>query len=282
MLRRPFWIPRPIGLIHPTLHPVAAYLRRFERSLEWRFDRQKYASQIDMEDLQFRVKKHQSVLVRRYPGVEIDPQLNKIKNLQLVIVAMDGLMIPPGETFSFCKTVGPISKARGFREGIELVSGKARLGVGGGICQASNLIFWLGLHSPMTVVERHHHSFDPFPDTGRVLPFASGATVMHNYRDLRLHNPSSDIFQLRLWLDRKCLNGDLRCSGPLRYSYSVFEKAHRFERIGGHWVRSNELWRRVIDKKSGLTIKEELLVTNRSRAMYEPTPQKLSASSSIT
>jgi len=34
-------------------------------------------------------------------------------------------------------------------------------------------------------IERHHHSFDPFLDTGRVLPFASGAIVMYNYRDLR-------------------------------------------------------------------------------------------------
>jgi vancomycin resistance protein YoaR len=37
--------------------------------------------------------------------------------------------------------------------------------------------------------------------TGRVLPFASGATVMYNYKDLRLHNPTNQTFQLRLWLD---------------------------------------------------------------------------------
>lgn len=282
MLRRPFWIPQPLGQIHPALHPIARKLRNLERSFELKFDRRVYASSIHMGKFAYRVKKHQSVLVRRYPGVDIEPQLNKVKNLQLVIAMLDGLLICRQQTFSFCKSVGPPTAERGFREAIELVSGRARLGVGGGICQASNLIFWLALHSPLSVVERHHHSFDPFPDAGRVLPFASGATVMYKYRDLRLYNPTPASFQLRLWLDGKCLNGDLRCDRKLRYSYSVFEKAHRFERFGKQWIRSNELWRRVIDKESGgHTVSEEFLAANRAMVMYEPNPDKLTALASV-
>ncbi len=44
----------------------------------------------------------------------------------------------------------------------------------GGICQLSNLIHWMVLHSPLQVVERANHSFDPFPDEGRVLPLVLG------------------------------------------------------------------------------------------------------------
>ncbi|MFJ8513275.1 VanW family protein [Lysinibacillus xylanilyticus] len=51
---------------------------------------------------------------------------------------------------------------------------KVKTGVGGGICQLANLLYWMALHTPLIVTERHHHSFDPFPDSGRTLPFGSG------------------------------------------------------------------------------------------------------------
>lgn len=79
---------------------------------------------------------------------------------------------------------------------MELSFGEARPGVGGGICQLSNLIHWMALHSPLQVVERSNHSFDPFPDHNRVLPFGFGAAIFYNYVDLVLHNPTRQHFQL--------------------------------------------------------------------------------------
>jgi vancomycin resistance protein VanW len=77
---------------------------------------------------------------------------------------------------------------------MELSFGEARSGIGGGICQLSNLIHWMAIHSPLVVVERSNHSFDPFPDEGRVLPFGSGAAIFYNYVDLVLHNPTDRVF----------------------------------------------------------------------------------------
>jgi len=114
-----------------------------------------------------------------------------VQNLKAAVPLLTGLLVRPGETFSFCKTIGQPTRARGFTDGMELSHGVARAGVGGGLCQLSNLLHWLVLHSPLTVVERHHHSFDPFPDDGRVLPFGSGATVFFNYRDFRFRNDCS-------------------------------------------------------------------------------------------
>jgi vancomycin resistance protein VanW len=42
----------------------------------------------------------------------------------------------------------------------------------------------MAIHSPLVVVERSNHSFDPFPDDGRGLPFGSGAEIFYNYIDL--------------------------------------------------------------------------------------------------
>lgn len=129
----------------------------------------------------------------------------------------------------------------------------------------------MALHSPLTVLERHHHSFDPFPDSGRVLPFASGATVMYNYRDLRLKNNTNQIFQLKLWLDDKCLNGDLRSDKEMNVKYHVYEKNHFFEQKEKDYFRSNELWREVKNKGRGaIDLKDEFIVRNYAEVKYVP------------
>jgi len=90
----------------------------------------------------------------------------------------DGIILRPKETFSYCKLVGLPTKRKGYLLGMEVTFGEARAGIGAGICQISNLIHWLVIHSLFTVTERYHHSFDFFPDDGRVLPFSSGASFL--------------------------------------------------------------------------------------------------------
>ncbi len=283
MIKRPKWIKRSFATYHPLLYSLVVYIKRIERHLEWIFDKHKYSSNRSEDILENRVKKHQSVLIRKLSESEDKMlQINKIENLKIVIENLNGIIISPGETFSFYKLVGKPTKKRGFLEGMELSRGCARPGIGGGICQASNLIYWLALHSPLEIIERHHHSFDPFPDQGRILPFASGATVMYNYRDLRLKNDTLHEFQLKFWLDKKCLNGELRCSNFLRYSYSVYEKDHRFVEENNQIFRGNELWRRVIDKKDGgKTINHEFIISNFAEVKYIPTKKKLKTKTSL-
>lgn len=268
LLRRPSWLPGPLGTLFPPLAPLARWFRSCERRIGWMTDGRDYCATRSSVSLSFRVKKHQSILVRRLAGADPRLQRNKARNLAIVVDAIDGVVIEPGQTFSFWKLLGAPTRRRGFVEGMQLVNGEARSGIGGGICQASNLIFWLALHSPLTVVERYHHSFDPFPDNNRVLPYASGATVLYPYRDLRLTNPKQARFQLRLWLDKKRLNGDLRSDQPLEVSYKVLEKNHCFEHDGGRTFRRNELWRRITDKTTRRRLGEQLLVRNRGEVKY--------------
>ena len=267
-------------MLRPWLYDLALFARQTERSAEWIWDEHDYRLRRSRVSLASRVKKHQSVLIRRTPGADPRLQHNKVTNLRLVIERLDGIVIEPGQTFSFCKLVGRPTRRRGFRDGMELVRGVARAGVGGGICQVSNLIYWLALHSPLEVVERHHHSFDPFPDDGRVLPFASGATVMYNFRDLRLRNNTTHAFQFRFWLDAKCLNGELLSEVPLLHSYTVIERNHRFEQIDGTWYRENELWRAIVDRDTGIVQREERACRNRSEVKYNPSPEALARSTS--
>ena len=81
-----------------------------------------------------------------------------------------------------------------------LRDGAAASGVGGGLCQISNMLHWLGLHSDLEVTERHRHSFDPFPDSERRVPFGTGATLLDGIFDLKVTNPTAIDHQFRLRL----------------------------------------------------------------------------------
>jgi vancomycin resistance protein VanW len=107
---------------------------------------------------------------------------------------------------------------------MELSFGEAKSVTGGGLCQSSNLMDWLALHSPLTINENHHHSFDPFPDDGRVLPFGSGATVFYNYWDFLLTNNTSWTFQINLCLTDKLLEGEIRINEELDFNYHVWRR----------------------------------------------------------
>lgn len=260
-----------LSQVHPVFYFLSVWTKRAKRYWRWKFDGRTYASVRSPEKLPFRVKKHQSVLLRKLGDSDRQLQVNKVTNLRIAIGRMNGLLIRPGETFSFCRLVGRPTKRKGYLPGMELSFGKARAGIGGGLCQAANLIHWLVIHSPLTVTERHHHSFDPFPDDGRVLPFGSGATVFYNYRDYQFTNETPYTFQLNLWLSEKCLEGELRITEELDYVYHVFEKNHEFLKSGDLFFRSNEIWRqKMLRYKSGKVIATELLTKNFARVAYTP------------
>ncbi|NDI35198.1 VanW family protein [Chengkuizengella sediminis] len=230
---------------------------------------QNYTTQILEQTLPFTLKKHQSLLRRRLGSSDTRLQENKIVNLNLCINKMDGVVINPGETFSFWKLIGNPTAKKGFIEGLLLSQGQVSTGIGGGVCQLANLLYWLVLHTPLKVVERHHHSFDPFPDDHRVLPFGSGASVFYNYIDFKFYNPTNQKFQIKLWLTEKQLKGAVHSDMEWKYSYHIEEKNHKFIQKDGKNYRENEIWRRVVDKKTGNTMNRELIVHNFSEVKYD-------------
>ena len=256
---------------HPILYFLAIWTRRVKRIAEWNLDKKKYSKTRSSDKLSNRIKKHQSVLLKKLGENNKQLQINKVTNLEIAVKQLNGILIKPGETFSFCKLVGLPTKRKGYLLGMELSFGEARAGIGGGICQISNLIHWLVIHSPLTVTERYHHSFDPFPDDGRVLPFGSGATVFYNYRDYQFTNQTEHTFQINLWFTNKCLEGELRINKELEYAYHVIEKEHQFLRIDGQFYRKNEIWRdKILKFESGKIIETELITKNFARVTYEP------------
>jgi len=204
-------------------------------------------------------------------------QHNKVINLRLAARCINETIIRPNQTFSLWRLVGRPTARRGFVAGLLLSQGEVLEGIGGGLCQIANLLFWLFLHTPLTVTERHHHSFDAFPDSGRVLPFGSGATIFYNYVDLQARNDTQLTFRIRLWVDDRFLRGEIMCSGEPAYSYKIIERNHRFvyDPSKGKWFRENDLFRRIRDRQTGQLVIEEHLLHNYSQVMYDYRPAEV-------
>jgi len=245
---------------------------RLERRLADRLSGTRFAGRQSPDRLAIVVTRHGSLLRRRLGATDPALQEAKIANLRLAVRSIDGLVIAPGETFSFWRRVGPPSARRGYRDGLVLRGGRPATGTGGGLCQLANLLHWMALHTPLEVTERHHHGFDPFPDDRRVLPFGTGASVFYNYVDLRLRNPTDQPFQLGAWLTDRELRGAILTSRPLPFAYHVVEVRHHFEAAPEGVVRCNEVWRRHVDRVTGQRVAEELLMRNRSRVGYPVDP----------
>ncbi|WJH37229.1 VanW family protein [Paenibacillus sp. CC-CFT747] len=154
-------------------------------------------------------------------------------------------------------------------EGLQLANGRVTTGTGGGLCQMANLLFWLALHTPLEIRERHHHSFDLFPDDRRVIPFGSGTSVAYNYVDLRLYNPTEFTFQYRLWLSEEFLEGTIHTDRALAFRYRIEERNHRFYEEKGRSYRENEIWRLTLDPQNGDLLSSTLLLRNKAEVRYQ-------------
>jgi len=255
----------------PALYPVAVRYHRARKRVEWMRTSTAYARERQPADLPVRVKRHKSLLLRQLGETEMWMQHNKVTNLRLACGQVDGLIIRPGETFSFNQVVGNATRRKGYLKGMRLSNGQARPGIGGGICQLANLLHWMVLHSPLTVTQRSTHSFDPFPDNGRVLPWGVGCSIVYNYVDLQFRNDTDQTFQLRVGVGERYLEGEILSDVPAATSYRVFAQGERFLRAGTDYFRRNEIWRTVIDRRTGRTTAEELVRENVALVKYVPT-----------
>lgn len=108
---------------------------------------------------------------------------NRMSNITLACQACDGVILMPGETFSYNETVGERTAERGYKSAGVYVNGQLTDGIGGGICQVSSALFSACLYADMEIVKRYNHS-------GRVayVPLGMDATVSWGGPDYQFKN----------------------------------------------------------------------------------------------
>jgi len=214
--------------------------------------------------------KHKSFLLRPLKDVDMHLQHNKVTNLKIAISHINKVVIKQGQTFSIWRLVGRPTKSKGYLDGMVLHNGKISKDTGGGLCQLGNLLYWMALHTPLTVKERWRHSYDVFPDINRTIPFACGATLSYNYIDLQLENNTGMNFQIHLWLDNQYLNGEITCDTDPQAKYEIYETDHMFQQQWwGGYTRHNKIWKKITSHTDN-QVREELVTENNAIMMYSP------------
>lgn len=83
----------------------------------------------------------------------------RIHNIQVGASRFHGLVIPPGEVFSFNEHLGEVSAEAGYEESVIIFGARTENGVGGGICQVSTTAFRAAFWGGFRILERSPHSF---------------------------------------------------------------------------------------------------------------------------
>lgn len=242
----------------------------WRRYISWYTSDRTFALKCEKETYPIVCFSHKSLLKRNLTKEEEVYQENKVVNLRLAVKQLDKVIINPKETLSYWKIIGKPSAAKGYKKGMMLKDGTIIYGIGGGLCQLSNLLFWITLHTPLEIVERHRHGYDVFPDANRTQPFGSGATCFYPYGDLMIYNPSEQPFQLCLHVGETYLHGEWRMLYPLKVHYEVIERNHEIRREWwGGYSRHNQLYRLTLSEE-GTLLEEIMVAENHAMMMYQP------------
>jgi vancomycin resistance protein YoaR len=108
---------------------------------------------------------------------------NRAHNIRLACRAIDGVILLPGDVFSYNDTVGHRTRRAGFRLAPQIVDGELVPGIGGGVCQVSTTVYNAALLADLAIVRRNHHQFPV-----HYVPAGRDATVADGSLDLRFRN----------------------------------------------------------------------------------------------
>ncbi len=135
----------------------------------------------------------------------------RVTNIQAGLVLLDGVLIAPGDEFSFDDTIGDIDETNGFVKGYAIVQSRTQLEFGGGICQDSTTVFRAAFWAGLPITERWGHSFyiswyDKYGPTGMDATIFTGGPDLKFLNDTghwllmqTYSNPKTGVASVRLY-----------------------------------------------------------------------------------
>jgi len=127
---------------------------------------------------------------------------NRVHNISLASSRFKGVLVAPGETFSFNKALGDVSDLTGYKQAYVIKEGKTVLGDGGGVCQVSTTLFRAALKAGLPIVERAAHSYRVGYYEQDSLP-GFDATVYDPSPDLKIQNDTPGHILIQTSVDTK-------------------------------------------------------------------------------
>jgi len=237
------------------------------------FDGNTYASFKSVQKLRYRVFEASSLLYNHHTGFDMQYQENKVFNLKLAAQMLNNLIIRPQETFSFWKAIRYADKKIPYKDGLVMVNGKLEVSPGGGMCQMSNLLFWIFLHTPLKIVERHGHSKKDFPDTSEDMPGGVDATVAEGWLDLKVRNETDQSFQITIDFDEENITGCIFSDVEPEYFYNISNAKSFYYRENTKIFEEVDVIQKKISADKGECICSKVLYRNKCEIGYPLEPE---------
>lgn len=117
---------------------------------------------------------------------EYDATVPRAVNVELAAARINGVVVQPGQSFSFSSTILPRTAANGYVVAPIYISGTVGTGIGGGVCQVSSTLYAAMLHAGLPATQRYPHSL---PVT--YLPAGYDAAIAGTSKDLKFTNTFS-------------------------------------------------------------------------------------------
>ena len=255
--------------INPTCYAISMKKENYKRSLKDWLSNDRFAGTFQSEPLPNLVSSHSSKLIKTSPGIDRTLQENKAVNIELASACISGLILHPGEVFSFWRLVGKTTEKRGYKNGRVIIGNRIVPGLGGGLCNLGHTIHRIVLHSPLEVTEFHSHSDALGPDEGPRVPFGTGTSICYNHIDFRFRNTTDQDIQLIAYCRDGMSFGELRSQHPFPWRYSLVEEDLHFRKEGDKYFRCSKIYRETIEKGSEKMIARELIFNNHSEVMFD-------------
>ena len=250
--------------IFPFLLPLRV------KSKKWWFyhkmkDETIYGLTKDDKRLSYPVYQYRLNMVNKNSGYPIVYQYNKVHNLKVASAPLHHLVIKPHQVFSLCRLIRYADQSIPYKDGLITVDEVTKPSYGGGLCQLSNMLYWVFLHSPLTVVERWPHNVETIPQDPYT-PYGVDSTIAEGWCDLKVRNDTTNTYQLMIDFENdEIMQVALWCDHPTNQTYTIYNRNLHYYHEGKHLMQKVDVMRTI--HKDGQTITEKLY-TNTCEIAY--------------
>lgn len=123
--------------------------------------------------------------------------LSRIHNIKIATSRFDGLIIKPGEEFSFVKNLGGVDGEHGYKQELVIKKGVTEPEFGGGVCQVSTTAFRAAIYSGLEITARRNHAYA----VHYYAPHGMDSTIYIPNPDLRFKNNTTGYILIKTELD---------------------------------------------------------------------------------
>ncbi len=126
---------------------------------------------------------------------------DRITNITVGTSKFNGILIKPGDTFSFGQYLGDVDAANGYRPGLAIVGNKIEPQYGGGLCQVSSTAYRAALLAGLPITERVNHAYAVGYYTAPYGVPGVDATIYEPQVDLKFVNDTGSYILVQTILD---------------------------------------------------------------------------------